>query len=315
MSKLLVINSFGPMGSTLLAGLCEKFGFSNVPLRKLGLHAYLMGQRDLNSGYMQSRLKKVLESHSCAQHYGGVSVLDRDNQNKKALVDISRAKDELEELDKQTFTSIQDLYNAVRQIYYKTVIYKEMHSNPEWHIMMTVDFHRFDPDELYRRYIDSFDEVYFIHLHRDFRSWINSLSTQAMRQPSVKERLKFFPHLRYADFSLYERATSNIPGLQLQFDDLFDKPIKELAGDISTLTGVDVPEINFETATYDLYGKDTPFERAFTRFDDNACYLPEKTLDYLKKKAEDGSILEFPENTISWVRYILGIRYFRTNFS
>ena len=49
--KLIVINSFGPMGSTVVSKSIEHYGFLNLPLRKLGLNDYLAGIRDLNDDF------------------------------------------------------------------------------------------------------------------------------------------------------------------------------------------------------------------------------------------------------------------------
>ena len=45
--SLVVINSSGPMRSSLLVSLVEKWGYLNIPLRQTGLTEYLTGCRPL----------------------------------------------------------------------------------------------------------------------------------------------------------------------------------------------------------------------------------------------------------------------------
>ena len=49
--KIVLVNSTGPMGSTVVGSLIEKFDFINIPLRKLGLHDYLVGMRDISDPF------------------------------------------------------------------------------------------------------------------------------------------------------------------------------------------------------------------------------------------------------------------------
>ncbi len=315
MKKLLVINSFGPMGSTLLAGLTEKLGFTNIPLRKLRLNQYLTGELELDSGIMQERLEAALIAHSVLGTRGGVSVLDRDNQKPRALTDTEIVREKLEELKRQSFSNVQDLYMACRNLYCEAIIYKEIKSNPEWHIEMTTDIHRFPPDDIYAAFEQHFDEVYMIHLVRDFRGWINSLASQAIVSKQLKNRLMFFPHMRYADFDLYERAIKAMQGLHINFDELFETPIEELAAQIADLTNAPLPETNLRTEEYDMYGKIQPYDIAFKKFDDNVHYLKPKTLDYFADLAKSGKINRKPSQARAWSRYLAGMCAYRMKHS
>ena len=53
--KFIIIYSDGPMGSSVLAGLIEKYGFINLPFRKFFLSDYLMGEKSLEDKAMQHR--------------------------------------------------------------------------------------------------------------------------------------------------------------------------------------------------------------------------------------------------------------------
>lgn len=311
MPRLLVLNSFGPMGSTLLAGLIEKFGYGNTPVRKLGLHAYLVGQTPLNAGDMQARLHETLFSHAKPGLRGGVSVLDRGDQAPKALTDVARAQEEFKILEATSFEKIQDLYMACRRVYDHSVCYKTLSNRPDWQIELTVDIHRYDPAILERRYLENFDTVHMIHLHRDFRGWINSLASQAFVHPDVINRVRFFPHLRHADYVLYERAVAALPGLHINFDDLFDTPIEALARRIGDFLGLEGPAVDLRTEAYDLYGKIIPFQKAFTRFDDNISYLRSGTLDYLDRQAKGRGFETTGVRLVSWARYLVDMGRYR----
>lgn len=311
MVKLIVLNSFGPMGSTLLSSLLEKMKFTNIPLRKLGLHQYLMGEKDLSSSYMQKRLEITIKSHSIPARRGGVSVLDRNNQKKRAILDATNIEHEIEQISAK---SIQDLYLQCRKIYCNHVIYKEITTNDQWHVELTTDIHRFNHKKLCDAYIKHFDEVYMIHLHRPFPGWINALASQAFVHRNLKNRIKFFPHMRYTDYALYEEATKAIPGLHIQFDEMFDTPINELTKKLSSFLKLPTPLLNLQEQKYDLYGKIIPYQKAFTRFDDNIVFLQEETKNYLSKIIKNNKIKKFPYNAFSWFAYLRDLLiYHRTH--
>ncbi len=301
MAKLLVINSFGPMASTLLSGLMEKFDFTNVPIRKLGLHQYLLGELSLDSGHMQERLKLSLQSHSSLGLRGGVSVIDRDNQTPCALVDYEKVASQIDNIN---VNNIQELYFQCRKIYCDAVIYKEITSNQDWQIELTVDIHRHNHKELYQAYQDNFDEVKMIHLHRPFSGWINSLASQAFVHPEFKNRIKFFPHMRYNDYKLYEEAVAQMDGMHIDFDELFDTPIEKLSEEIAAFLNIEPPKCDLRQEEYDMYGKIIPYDKAFARFDDKICFLNSTTRKYLSKLAKNNKIQRMPYSLFSWLLYI-----------
>lgn len=296
------------MGSTLLAGLLEKLGFTNIPLRKLSLHQYLMNEVALDSGLMQQRLRDTLEAHSHPMNSGGVSVVDRDSQPPRALTSINQVR---KRIDTLPAGNISELYFSCRNLYCDAVIYKPIKSHRDWHIEMTTDIQRFDPAALYDRYISAFSDVRMIHLHRPFTGWINSLASQAMSHTQLRNRLMFFPHLRYADYRQYEDAVHRIPGLHMQFDELFDIPIEGLAQKMAAFLDVPPPTENLRDTSYDLYGKIIPYDIAFKRFDDNKEFLRKQTVSKLHRLTEDGRINAPMHQVLCWLRYILDMLRFR----
>lgn len=302
MAKLLIINSFGPMGSTLLSGLAEKLNFTNVPIRKLGLHQYLMGKYHLASGYMEERLKLILKAHSEARLSGGVSVLDRADQQPRALVDGPKYISKISDIDAK---NIQDLYFQCRNIYCDAVTYKTVETNRDWQIELTTDIHRFNHKDLYQAYQDNFEDVRMIHLHRDFGGWLNSLASQAFIHPELINRIKFFPHMRYADYALYEEAVAAMPGLHVPFDEMFDTPIEKLCAQIAEFADVSNFKGDLRSEEFDMYGKIVPYDKAFTRFDDKVSFLSSNTKAYFQNQVDNNTIEKTPYNILVWVRYLI----------
>lgn len=302
MSYLIVLNSCGPMGSTLLAGLIEKFGFFNVPLRKLGLHQYLMNEIDLNSGHMQSRLRAIITENSKPGLYGGVSVLDRNAQKPKALCDIRRVEAELAQFEQEKFSSISSLYFRASEIYARALTYKPA-TNPLYRLELTVDTHKYDPQLLYAAYTKNFPRVQFIHLKRDFAGWINALASQAFVHPHQWQKIRFFPAQKYLDWQRYNTCIAQTPGLQLDFEDLF-MPIETLAQTLSDFLNLPLPQTPLRTATYDLYGKIVPYTHAFTKFDDTMVYLRPETRAWLRAQAEQGTLPHAPQALKAYILYL-----------
>ncbi len=289
------------MGSTLLAGLGERLGFCNSPLRKTGLSMYVMGEKTLESGYMEYRPNYMLDRHSKPLRTGGVSVLDRNSQSSRTIVDISRVEKELGKIEAG---NIQDLYLQCRNLYCKAVTYKEIKTRPDWHIELTTDIHRYNHKALYQAYGSHFDDVRMIHLHRPFAGWINSLASQAFTHPDLINRVKFFPHLRYADYELYEQAVAEMPGMDMQFDDLFEIPVEDLAANIANFLDVEMTSENLRNTEYDLYGRIIPYKVAFKKFDDDITFLSAKTRSSFIKLIEKNKLHKIPYSFIAWLRYI-----------
>lgn len=304
MTYIVVINSLGPMGSTLLAGLIEKFGFLNVPIRKLGLHQYLMGEKMLESGYMQERLAAILQEHSKLGLYGGVSVLDRDGQTAKSLTDINLVRDDLAAYRKEKFSSLQDLYNRTSEIYCKAVVYKPITVNPHRRIELTVDTHKFEPKKLHEAYARHFDKVKMIHLTRPYTGWINSLASQAFVHPHMANKIKFFPGLRYKEWKIYNQQMKKIPGLHIDFDEMFATPIEAFANKISGFLDLPTPAVDLRSEYYDLYGKSQPYNVAFKKFDDNVSFLQPGTIRYFQKHVDQDNLDSCIPAKAAWALYL-----------
>ena len=81
--KFIIIYSDGPMGSTSLGSLIEKYGFINLPFRKFLLSEYVMGIRKLTDKSMQYRCIETINTLSEKLCLGGTSGKDRDSRKAK----------------------------------------------------------------------------------------------------------------------------------------------------------------------------------------------------------------------------------------
>jgi len=313
--KLILVNSYGPMAASLVGGLLEKLGPVQLPVRDLGLNDYLLGRYGLNCGEMQKRLRKTIRSHSGNIRLGGVSMLDRDSQAPRALVDADRVEDDLDKLEETTFECIQDLYWACRDVYRKAVTYKSVPSEADAHVEYPTDFGKNwqDAQRLYEAYVGSFDDVRVIHMHRKFENWVNSIASQKFAKPSYRERLKFKPRNLIRNYKRYEAAVRGVPGLHLNFEDLFDRDIEDLAAEIREFCDLPRTEIDFRSQTYDLYGKATHFDVAFKPFDDGRVYLDESARRFLARCAEAPGEIGRVVDKLAWTRFAWCFMKYRLN--
>ena len=96
MKKIVVINSFGPMGMPVIASIIEHLNYLNFhTMRKVGLNEYLINLKSLEDDFMKNNVIRKLSSFSENQITGGVSVLDRNKQSPKKRYDLNKVADEL----------------------------------------------------------------------------------------------------------------------------------------------------------------------------------------------------------------------------
>ena len=68
--RLILINSFGPMGSTVVASILEKFGYLNLPIRKRNFHEYLINKRILSDPYFKNETIRILKGFEKEKNIG-----------------------------------------------------------------------------------------------------------------------------------------------------------------------------------------------------------------------------------------------------
>lgn len=302
MTKLVVINSKGPMGASLLGGFAERLGAVNVPLRQYGLSDYLLGRSVLESGLMQERVVDWISRHSRPIRLGGINVLDRDSQVPKPFNDIERVVGDLDRLKNTHYPDLQSLHRDCFEVFARSVTYKDVDTSGSVFIDFPIDFGEFASRarELYDAYHRNFDDVRMIHLHRDFEGWINAVAVQKFSKGDLSFRLKSW----VKHYDNYERAVRELPGLHVDFRELFDTPIEVLARRIGEFTGLPHEDVDWRNIDYDLYGKFVPFDKAFTPVDDGNVYLNHFSRQYFSRYADRPAKVGLKEKVVARLLYL-----------
>ena len=265
------------MGSSLVGSIVEKFGYLNIPVRKIGLHDYLMGIRDLQDGFMKHRLHEILADHNNMIHSGGVNVQDRDNSLPRVLADPRKVVNELKYIDDHLFPNTTELYDQIKQTYAKALVYKKSKHEQGKHIEYTTNITSYPARQLNDAYAAAFDDVYMVNLHRDFLSWIESLISQRFAHPHYRSRCLFTFHAAVSQYKTYEKTVKDYPGLHLDFESLFCPNNKDLLSNISELINQPVPSIHWEKEDYDMYGRLADYNKSFTKADIQGSHLSTMT--------------------------------------
>lgn len=308
--KTVVINSSGSMGMSVVGAMVEKFGYLNIPVRKLGLHDYLIQRRGVEDGYFQSKMNILFDDFNTEKcNVGGVSIQDRDNSKGRRYIDKTKVEDKIRHMNTFAFETIYDLYQFSRNSFAESLVYKVSNHNLNKHIEYTGDIHKYDPVDLYGAYQREFGEVKMINLHREFVSWIDSQVSQKMNHKIFRKRYYFALHSAFNQFNNYEKAVSQFPGLTLHFEELFIPNTSNVFKKISDYLGENTSDLDGE---YDLFGKVMKYDRAFTQVDMKGKNLSRASiwfLNYVVKKGRAGLL----DSAIFYPLYLIdGIRYRRS---
>ena len=311
--EIAVISSLGPMASTNIAALLEKFGFLNIPVRKLELSKYLLNKIDIDNLLMKERIREVIINDSKKQKKGGFSKYDN-TQKSVTLTNFNLIEKEYRDYLKKDYTKISELYSDAKNLYAKSLIYKNTEHQNNMHIeLLTGRDYIEDPEELYKMYNKNFGKVFFVHLHRPFGYWCNSLASQSFYKSGLLSSMQTYRIDKVkAKYDNYEKFVSRIPGLNISFDEIFNPNTKKLIFKLSKFIRKPIPKLKFENEKYDLYGGLRTYEQAFTKFDDDQRYLSKSTIslidNYYKKKK-----VNFFHDTVSTFCYLKDLLSFKIN--
>lgn len=289
--KIVVINSNGPMGSSVVGAIVEKFGYLNAPVRNLGLNRCLLSKKETDRRQFKQKFVNVFTSQNKMIRMGGVSMLDRDSSPSCCVIDKSLIENEISVIEKTEFTSISDLYVSLRSAYAKAVIYKTNKHVPGNHIEYTTYFDQYPTKELCGAYIDEFKNVVFIHMHRNFVGWVESVMSQYF-SGSRRWRIILLHalHKRYVN---YENKIKDCPGLHIDFDCLFNEKRNQVINAIAEELGEPVPDIEWEDSSYDLYGQLRDFPSTFTLADVEGTHLSSGTRWFIRYCVKQKKIFRF----------------------
>ena len=304
--KTVVINSSGSMGMSVVGAIVEKFGYLSIPLRKLGLHDYLVGKRTQDDRFFQERVISSLKAANNLSRLGGISIRDRDKSKPRQSININLISNEINYITNNKFKDIYSLYDYSREAYAKALSYKTSYHKPFHHIEFTSDIEKYDPVKLFESYQREFGDVRYITLHREFVSWLDSLLATRFTSPRFKTKYYFALHSGFNQFSKYENVASQLPGLHLNFEDLFLPNTDNIFKKISNFLDEDRSIKNEE---YDLFGKLMSYNRAFTQVDKpgkNFSKLSIYVINRLLKKERLGildSVIFYPFYLIDAYKY------------
>lgn len=270
------------MGSTSVAAIIEKFGFQNMPLRKINLTEAVIEDSLKNKKKMLDKFKHIIKSHNNFKNQGGVSAIIREADKKIRLIDVNLISDEVNSI-KEKELELPGLYFRLRDIYEKSMLYKKKNKKKIGYIELLVNAHNYEPDLLVKSYKKKFDQIYIINIKRDFLSWLSSLTLQWYFGKNQKWRFIKIDKV-YSDFLKYENFVKNSEGLEINFDDIFLPKTNNLIKKIGSYLDVNYNKIDWESHHYDLYGKISNFEMSFTKYDDNLNILSKLTKKLIKLK-------------------------------
>ncbi len=298
------------MASTVAGAMVEKFGYLNIPVRKIGLHEYLVGKINLKDDFFKRRINEHIKEHNKKILIGGVSVQDRDTSKERQIVDQSLIKEDLENYQSKSFTSISEAYSFGRNLYAKAVCYKKSKHYPDKHIEYTTDIQKYKAQEIFSLYKKEFEDVYMINLHREFIGWLDSLVSQRFAHPEIKTRLFFVFHSARDLYFQYEESIKEMPGLHINFDDLFIPNQLNLIQAISHLIKEPIPQIKWEEEQYDLFGKISDFRKTFTKADSTPKHLSKTTIFFINKALLKNKITIF-DDAILYQCYLIDFIIFK----
>ena len=269
--KLIVINSWGPMGSSTLAGLVEKWGYLNVPIRKTGLTDYLTGARGLDDPFIRERFRHQFNYSASERQRGGLGRAAKRVAPRVSLIDFELVSCALNELDQKQFSRIADLYDAYRALYARAITYKDVHWSRGCHIELTTDSTSFSGTEFARCYEEHFDEVKIFHMTRRFEEWIESFAVQFMGLPEGFTGFRLDQAMR--EYDLYLNQINRLPGHIVDLEDLMIPKFFETEKRLRKIVGRSALTDNFEKNQYDIWGRVVPFTVAFSLQDRGGSYL------------------------------------------
>lgn len=309
--RLILVHSWGPMGSSLVNAILEKFGVLNLPIRDVGLSASveLSNHGEIDTAGIQKGILSYLETLCRPVSLGGVGMLDRDTHNKIVRADKERVRAEVESYSNQKFNSIADAFFEGRMLIARALTYKTVSGEIAAHgelINDSIIYHE-NPQMLWDGYRRNFPDCKIIHMHREFSGWLNSLASQTMVKNSWRKRIGFqFTH-KVRGYKRYAKMADAADGLHLDFSKLFQRPFIELVELIGRFIDLPVPKIDWEAEKYDLFGKILSFETAFSPFDDKREFLSAGAMERLLKLSEGSRFLPL----VLWREFEARLIYFQ----
>ena len=277
---LVIINSLGPMGSSTLAAVLEKWGYLNLPLRRLGLDDYLLGKRKIEDPYIKQRFRYWFEDGAVSYGRGGIGRNAREFAPSNSLIDFSLVEKKLDVLDRKKFSNLGVLYHDYRKLFASAVTYKECDWNEGCHIEYFIgsDVERLSGDRLASTYYNlieaydkCFDRVTWFHMTRNFDEWVEALCSQYRASPTISTGFRLDHVIR--NYEDYFDAVNSIPGHIVDIDELMKPKILETEKRFTTIIGHSRKKSDFFDDKFDVMGRIVDSDTAFRKHDAKGSYL------------------------------------------
>ena len=273
--RLILINSFGPMGSTVVASILEKFGYLNLPIRKRNFHEYLINKRILSDPYFKNETIRILKGFEKEKNIGGRNIFARNQGNNFSRINTSNNLERINEFQNKSFKSFSEMYFESMLLFNKCLTYKDTIENPKGIIELSINLHKYNSKQLYDSYKNEFKDIKIINLTRDFEDLINSMVSQNFAQKQKEIHHYKFNILNYKNAYLdYLKSIETFKGLNIDFKNIFQPKTEKLIIAISDYVGEEILDYQeLKKKDFDLYGKLTSFEETFTVIDTNINYI------------------------------------------
>ena len=273
--RLILINSFGPMASSVIASICEKFGYLNLPIRKRNFHEYITKKRSLSDPYFKKETIRIFKSFEKKKNIGGINIFARDKGNNLPRINTEKKLEKIYNFEKKEFKTFSEMYFESMMIFNECLIYKDIINNPKGVVELSINLHKYNSEELYNGYKNEFEDIKIINLTRDFDDLINSMVSQNFAQRKKELHHYTFNIVNYKKaYKDYLDSIEKFEGLKIDFKNVFLPNTENLIQKISDHIGEDsVNYQNFRKQKFDLYGKVTEFQNAFTVIDSNINYI------------------------------------------
>ena len=273
--RLILINSFGPMASSVIASILEKFGYLNLPLRKRDIHEYLIKKRNLSDPYFKNETIRILKSFEKKKNLGGTNIFARNQGNNLPRINMQKDLERINEFEKKNFNSFSEMYFESMMIFNNCLIYKNPINNPKGVIELSVNLHKYNSKQLYESYKNEFKDIKIINLTRNFDDLINSMVSQNFAQKQKQLHHYKFNILNYKNAYLdYLKSIETFEGFNVDFKNIFQPNTEKIITKLSDYIEEDTLDYqSFKKKNFDLYGKITSFEETFNSIDNNINYI------------------------------------------
>lgn len=266
--KFILIYSDGPMGSTSLGSLFEKYGFLNLPFRKFFLSEYVMGIRKIEDKKMQYRCIENLNELSKLKVLGGTSMKDR-NSRKGLIRTFEPSKEEINKFLAFKPKSLNSLISHCFIFTAKHINYKNF--NIPLRGFVIYEMPQFKINYKYTEYeylkvLTKLNNFKCFIMNRNFKEWSASIISQAdcrvkrnyiLPKVSLEKLFKRWKDIQNLS-SMNSLYTINIDSIHLPNTMKTNWLISQITN---------LPLLNedlLKSQKYDLYGSILSYQKAFT---------------------------------------------------